>query len=80
MQIRNLCACAILAGSLTGTARANTPTVTLQDRQQAACYNDVQRLCPDAVPDVDAVTACMATKKKLVSPACGKFYDGQPAG
>lgn len=80
MQIRTLCACAILAWSMPGQASAITPTVTLQDRQQAACYNDVQSLCPDAIPDVDAVTACMASKRKLVSPACGKFYDAQPAG
>ena len=80
MQLGKFCAYAILACSVTGTAWANTPPVTLQVRQQAASYNHVQRLCPEAVPDVDAVTACMATKKKLVSPACGKFYDSDPAG
>jgi hypothetical protein len=47
---------------------------TLQDRQQAACYNDVMRLCGDAVPDVDRVTACMKSKKKLVSAPCAAFY------
>ena len=48
---------------------------TLQDRQQAACYDDVQRLCADAVPDVDAVTACMKTKRKQVSAKCAAMWD-----
>jgi hypothetical protein len=47
---------------------------SLEDRQQAACYDDAQRLCPDDFPDVDKVKACMADKKKLVSPACAAFY------
>lgn len=47
---------------------------TLQDRQQAACYDDVMRLCGEAVPDVDRVTACMKSKRKLVSAQCAAFY------
>ena len=53
---------------------ANTTTVTLQDRQQAACYNDVQALCGDFIPDVDKTTECMAKKRTQVSPGCAKYY------
>ena len=47
---------------------------TVQEKQQAACYNDVMRLCREFVPDVETTTACMKTKKKLVSAACAAFY------
>ncbi len=67
---------AILAGAILfaspGWALASGPT--LQDRQQAACYDDVMRLCADAVPDVDRVTACMKDKRALVSAPCAAFY------
>jgi hypothetical protein len=66
-----LLACAALCVVAT-SAMASGPT--LQDRQQAACYDDVMRLCADAVPDVDRVTACMKTKRKLVSAPCAAFY------
>lgn len=57
-----------------GAALATNKGPTLQDQQQAACYNDVQKLCADAVPDVDRVTACMKTKRSQVSAKCAKFY------
>lgn len=63
-------ACSVAAGP----AVAATSEPTLQDRQQAACYNDVQRLCQDAVPDVDKVTACMKAKRSQVSAKCAKMY------
>ena len=49
-------------------------TVTLQDRQQAACYDDAERLCGDFMPDADKVEACMITMKDKVSARCRKFY------
>lgn len=61
---------ALLGASCT-TARA---VVTLQDRQQAACYNDAQRLCGAFFPDGDKIEACMLQMKSKVSPACRKFY------
>lgn len=67
---------AILGGmmvvAMPGVALASGPS--LQDRQQAACYDDVMRLCSDAVPDVDRVTACMKTKRAEVSAPCAAFY------
>lgn len=63
-------ACSVAAGP----AFAATSAPTLQDQQQAACYDDVQRLCADAVPDVDKVTACMKVKRSQVSAKCAKMY------
>ncbi len=65
---------AALALAAAGSASAATSEPTLQDQQQAACYNDVQRLCGDVMPDVDRVTACMKTKRSEVSARCAKFY------
>lgn len=62
----------ILMVAMPGVALASGPT--LQDRQQAACYDDVMRLCSQDVPDVDRVTACMMTKRAQVSAACAAFY------
>lgn len=64
-------ACSVAAGP----AFAATSAPTLQDQQQAACYDDVQRLCADAVPDVDKVTACMEGKRSLVSAPCSAMWD-----
>ncbi|MCW6510629.1 hypothetical protein [Lichenifustis flavocetrariae] len=57
------------------TAFAATNQVSLKDKQQAACYDDVNRLCKDAIPDVDKVTACMKDKKPLVSAKCAAMWD-----
>lgn len=68
---------AILAAAFVA---ASTPvalagsTVSLQDRQQAACYDDAQRLCGEFMPDSDKVEACMLTMKNKVSARCRKFY------
>lgn len=56
-------------------AMAKTKQPSLQDRQQAACYDDVNKLCKDAMPDVDKVTACMKDKKSMVSAKCAAMWD-----
>lgn len=56
-------------------ATASKSAQSLEDRRQAACYNDVQRLCASAVPDVDKVTACMEGKRSLVSAPCSAMWD-----
>ena len=53
----------------------NSDAPTMRDRQQAACYNDVQRLCGSAMPDVDKVTACMKDKRPKVSAKCSAMWD-----
>ncbi len=54
---------------------ARQKPVSLQDQQQAACVGDVQKFCKDAMPDVDKVTACMKTKKSVVSAKCAAMWD-----
>ncbi len=66
----------VLALALLGiTAGAASAEVTLQDRQQAACYNDVQKLCGQFIPDAQKTEACMGKMKDKVSAGCRKYYD-----
>ena len=67
---------AVCAVAFSGAAFAmNSPEPTLRDRQQAACYGDVQRLCGSAMPDIDKVTACMKDKRPKVSAKCSAMWD-----
>lgn len=72
---------ALLGVSLALTATAATAATasksaqSLEDRRQAACYGDVQRLCGKDVPDVAKVTACMEGKRSLVSAPCSAMWD-----
>ncbi len=56
---------------------ATLPTAKEKLRAEAehVCYDDAQRLCPDAVPDEAKVRACMKAKKASLSPACRKVFD-----
>jgi hypothetical protein len=40
------------------------------DAERQACAPDAMRLCPDAIPDVTKVTACMNAKVSQLSEAC----------
>lgn len=64
---------AILMGSAVPVlAAVSTPTV--DDKLQAACYDDVNRLCKDAMPDEDKVATCMKQHKAEVSEKCTTAY------
>lgn len=70
-----ICLCGGAASASAGSAYKNGPS--LQDRQQAACYDDVQKLCSNAVPDVDKVTLCMENKRSQVSSKCSAMWDAK---
>jgi hypothetical protein len=61
-------AMALSAALLSGAAHAYTP------EQQQACSGDAFRLCGDAIPDVDRVTACMIARKSQLSPGCRVYF------
>jgi hypothetical protein len=61
--------------AVAGPAFATDKGPTLQDKQQAACYDDVMRLCGNFVPDVDNVKACMKGKRRLVSAKCSAMWN-----
>ena len=47
--------------------------------EQQACQGDAFRLCSDAIPDVDRVTACMVKKRAQLSPGCAVYFRRGPA-
>lgn len=59
---------ALLAGSA-ASAR------TMQQKFEAACAGDVQRLCPATAQDGDAVKACLLQHRPAVSQDCLRFVD-----
>ncbi len=61
-----------LSGSAFAITKASKPT--LRDQEQAACYDDANRLCKDFIPNEDQITACMKEKFAQVSKGCKKFF------
>ena len=53
---------------------AATPSQAYTADQQQLCTNDALRLCGQAIPDVDRVTACMIQNRALLSPGCAQFF------
>ena len=75
MRPTGLC---LLAAFVLPAGHAAATTIkppTLQDQQQAACYDDVNKFCKDEMPNVDKVTACMKDKKSVVSAKCAAMWD-----
>ena len=67
-----LFATALSASLLASAAQAYTP------EQQQACTPDAFRLCGDAIPDVDRVTACMIRNRTQLSPPCRVYFRPDP--
>jgi hypothetical protein len=77
MLTRTVLFAAIVLTMSTPLMAAKVPTEQEKLRAEAehVCYDDAQKLCPDAVPDEAKVTACMKAKKAKLSPACRKVFD-----
>ena len=56
-------------------ARADITTDTVRQRAEQACYDDVNRLCNDAIPDEEKIKACMKVHRKELSPKCREVFD-----
>ncbi len=63
-----LAATTLAFGLLTTAASAYT------QEQQQLCTPDAMRLCGDAIPDVDRVTACMMAKQSQLSDGCRSVF------
>jgi hypothetical protein len=69
MSLAGLMLTVVISSSLfAAAAHAYTP------EQQQACSPDAFRLCGDAIPDVDRVTACMIRKRSELSPGCRVYF------
>jgi hypothetical protein len=65
-------ALAMLAPTL---ASADISTDTVRQKAQQACYDDVNKLCPDAIPDEEKIKVCMQAKHSQLSPKCRAIFD-----
>ena len=74
---RALCVLAVTIPATAALAKIRTPSD--QEKLQAACYGDVQRLCADAIPDEAKITACMKRQKSKVSAGCVEAYKATQA-
>lgn len=72
-----VCVAMLAIGITTVSAKVRRPSDT--DVLQAACYPDVQRLCKDAIPNEDKITACMEEKKASISKECTDAYEATQA-
>ena len=68
-----LCALALSAFLLAGTARAYTP------EQQQACTGDAFRLCGSEIPNIDRITLCMIRNRAMLSPVCRVYFRSHEA-
>lgn len=57
---------------------APVPALAYTQEDADACTPDAFRLCQYAIPDADRVTACLASNKRNLSPAC-KIVFSRPA-
>lgn len=62
----------LMCAAVPSIAAVSAPTV--DDKLQAACYPDVNRLCKDALPDEDKVATCMKQHKAEVGAKCKAAY------
>ena len=56
-------------------ALADITTDTVRQKAEQACYDDVNRLCGDAIPDEDRIKACMKVHRAQLSPKCRTIFD-----
>ena len=73
VQSRTIRACFMLAIGLSASLLAS-PAYAYTPEEQQACSPDAFRLCGDAIPDVDRVTACMIRKRSELSPGCRVYF------
>ncbi|RYB03890.1 hypothetical protein [Lichenibacterium ramalinae] len=75
MRITLASAIAALALLAPGMALADISTDTVRQKAEQACYDDVNKLCGDAIPDEDKIKACMKVNRAQLSPKCRSVFD-----
>ena len=66
---------AVLALTIPTMASAAITTDVVRQRAEQACYDDVNRLCNDAIPDEDKIKICMAAHRVQLNPKCRAVFD-----
>lgn len=66
---------AVLALAVPTTASAEIKTDVVRQRAEQACYDDVNSLCNDAIPDEDKIKVCMKAHRAQLNPKCRTVFD-----
>ncbi len=64
----------LVAASLLAFGLMTTASFAYTQEQQQLCTGDAMRLCGDAIPDVDRVTACMIARHSQLSDGCKSVF------
>lgn len=72
--LHSICTAGLLLCAAAPAWAAQTQPPSADDKLQAACYPDVEKLCKDAMPDETKVTACMKQHRSQVSAKCQEAY------
>jgi hypothetical protein len=64
----------LVAATALALGLPTTASFAYTQEQQQLCTGDAMRLCGDAIPDVDRVTACMIAKQAQLSDGCKSVF------
>ena len=64
----------LVAATAVALGLLTTASFAYTQEQQQLCTGDAMRLCGDAIPDVDRVTACMIAKQAQLSDGCKSVF------
>jgi hypothetical protein len=64
----------LVAATVLAFGLMTTASLAYTQEQQQLCTGDAMRLCGDAIPDVDRVTACMVAKQAQLSAGCKSVF------
>ena len=70
--------CQLLIATTLSLGMLTTVSHAYTQEQQQMCTGDAMRLCGDAIPDVDRVTACMIRQRASLSDGCKAVFHYQP--
>ena len=74
LRLTLLAALTLAASSSAMAATASKAKPSLRDQEQAACYDDANRLCKEFIPNEDKIATCMRQKLSQVSKGCRAFF------
>src|SRR3954451_19685901 len=69
----------LLVATVFMLAMLTTASQAYSPEQEQMCTGDAMRLCSEAIPDVERVTACMIQKRAMLSDGCKAVSKSPPS-
>ena len=74
--LRTAMCAGVLAGvPALGFAKSLDDAERIREQAQHDCFDDVNKLCPNDIPDEDRIIACMKAQRAQLSPICRKEFE-----